>query len=147
MNPFGPWQVVQLARPSRVCGMAGMAAGGWAVAWPVGGVPLTPLAGEAWHWVHWDVVNEAWLSGYGRTPPLPWQIVQSVRVSMGCGIGLGVPLPGTLGGATNSRMATAFSPANFQSAPWHALLEQKLELSVPPGLLTSWHCAQVSSNT
>ncbi len=46
-----------------------------------------------------------------------------------------------------SRKAGALKPAYFQTIPWQALLEQKDELSVPPGLLVVWQSLQVWLNT
>jgi hypothetical protein len=92
-----------------------------------------------------SVVKEAWLSGDGLTAPGPWQILQSVLGPTGCGIGLAAPA-GTGGGAANSLILGAFSPAYCQSVPWQALLLQKLLLSLPPGLSTVWQFAHEASN-
>ena len=91
-------------------------------------------------------VKEVWLSGNGFTFPGPWQTLQSVRGPIGCGMAGGSPVDGTLGGADSSRTLGAFSPAYFHSVAWHALFEQKLLLSLPPGLSTVWQASHVASN-
>ena len=48
----------------------------------------------------------------GCTLPAAWQIRQSVRWPIGCGMALGTPLPGDLGGALSSRTLGASSPAD-----------------------------------
>lgn len=49
----------------------------------------------------------------------------------------GIPLVGN----SFARLG-AFKPAKVHLFPWHALLEQKEELSLPPALRVSWHCWQ-----
>ena len=62
----------------------------------------------------------------------------------GSGSGVGV------GGNCDDRISLklgASKPANSYSTPWQALLEQKEELSVPPGLDVVWQFSHVSSKT